>query len=57
MTLVCGSTGKPWTAAPGTYSVRAEADTAGMIEETLESNNSATAIRSVRPKSFSAIKP
>ncbi len=57
MTLVCGSVGEPWIAAPGTYSVRAEADCAGLIEETLESNNSATAVRSVRPKPFNPSKP
>ncbi len=57
MTLVCGSIGTPWTASPGTYSVRADADSANSIEETLESNNSATAVRSVRPKTFSASKP
>lgn len=57
MTLVCGTAGEPWAASPGTYSVRAEADAAGEIEETLESNNTATAIRSVRPKIFSATKP
>jgi beta-glucosidase len=57
MSLVCGSTGEPWTAAPGTYSVHAEADSTGEIEETLESNNSATAVRSVRPKSITATKP
>jgi hypothetical protein len=57
MTLVCGTVGEPWTAAPGTFSVRAEADAAGAVEEALESNNSATAIRSVRPKTPSASKP
>jgi beta-glucosidase len=57
MTLVCGTVGNPWTAAPGTYSVRAEADATGSIEETLDSNNSATVVRSVRPKIFSASKP
>ena len=57
MTLICGSLGTPWTATAGTYSVRAEADTAGSIEETLESNNSSTSVRSVRQKSFSTSKP
>lgn len=57
MQLVCGSVGEPWTAAPGTYTVRAEADQAGLIDETLESNNSATAVRSVRPKPPSSNKP
>lgn len=57
MALVCGSEGEPWAASPGTYSVRAEADAAGEIEETLESNNTATSIRSVRPKPVSVKKP
>ena len=57
MALVCGSEGEPWVASLGTYSVRAEADAAGEIEETLESNNTATSIRSVRPKPVSVKKP
>ncbi len=57
MALVCGSVGEPWTASPGTYSVRVEADASGAIEETIESNNSATSIRSVRPTSYSVSKP
>ncbi|NQX01342.1 glycoside hydrolase family 3 C-terminal domain-containing protein [bacterium] len=57
MTLVCGSVGEPWTATAGTYSLQAEADSARAIDETLESNNSATAVRSVRPKILSASKP
>jgi beta-glucosidase len=57
MTLVCGSVGEAWTAVPGTYSVQAQADKAGSIEETLESNNSTTAVRSVRTKIPTASKP
>lgn len=57
MTLVCGSIGVPWIAAQGTYSVQAVADAAGAIEETLESNNSATGVRSIRPKISSTSKP
>ena len=57
MTLVCGSVGEAWTAAPGTHSVRAEADVAWAIAETMDSNNVSTSIRSVRPASNSVSKP
>jgi beta-glucosidase len=57
MTLACGSIGGPWAAVPGTYSVQAEVDKAGTIEETLESNNSTTEVRSVRRKMSTAIGP
>jgi len=58
MTMVCGSGETAhWIATPGTYTVKSEVDGAGVIEETIESNNSATSVRSVRPRSFSASKP
>jgi len=61
MTLVCGSVnpkGMPhWTATPGTFSIQAEADPRQMITETIEANNSASAIRSVRPRVATASKP
>jgi beta-glucosidase len=54
MALVCGSQGpdgKPhWTAGAGTFTLQAEVNPKHLIEETLESNNQASVIRSATPR-------
>lgn len=58
MAQVCGTGSTAhWTAMPGTYSVKAEVDSSGMIAEIIETNNTTTSLRTVRPRGFSASKP